>query len=123
MNAQHNVSRWYLQGSLDGVSMPVRLRIAEPRTRIGRRPDLDIVLAVPEVSALHAEIESAGGGLWIRDLGSRNGTRLNRAELASDARLEDGDVVQFGRLEFVVERARAGTGCDVPRSATVPGAT
>ena len=44
------------------------------RARLGSAEHNDIVVADPKVSRLHAELELRSDGLWIRDVGSRNGT-------------------------------------------------
>jgi DNA-binding NtrC family response regulator len=43
---------------------------------IGRDPGVAIVLADPEVSALHCELRACGEGIRVKDLGSTNGTFL-----------------------------------------------
>ena len=58
------------------------------------------------MSKNHAEIYSDGEALRVRDLGSRNGTFLNRQPVA-DAALHRGDVLHFGDFEFrIAERER-----------------
>jgi EAL domain-containing protein (putative c-di-GMP-specific phosphodiesterase class I) len=61
------------------------------------------VLPSAHVSKLHAEIYTDGLALRVRDLGSRNGTFLNREKVA-DAALHEGDVLHFGDYEFRVAR-------------------
>src|SRR5258708_38789120 len=41
---------------------------------VGSAPAADIVVADPAVSRIHAEFEVRDDGVWLRDLGSRNGT-------------------------------------------------
>ena len=68
---------------------------------IGRASENDIVLTRCEVSRYHAEIEFDGLQTWIRDLGSRNGTRLNGEPLKGYGELRSGDVLQLGsRIAF-----------------------
>jgi EAL domain-containing protein (putative c-di-GMP-specific phosphodiesterase class I) len=67
--------------------------------RVGRAPELDLVLPSPHVSKAHAEIYSDGEALRVRDLGSRNGTFLNHQPV-SDAALHRGDILHFGDHEF-----------------------
>jgi EAL domain-containing protein (putative c-di-GMP-specific phosphodiesterase class I) len=74
--------------------------------RIGRASHLELVLASPHVSKVHAEIYARNGNLRVRDLGSRNGTFLNRDPI-SDAALSSGDVLHFGDAEFRIARAPA----------------
>lgn len=52
------------------------------------------------VSRLHARIKVEGGGMWIADLGSANGTRVNNQKLDphQDYPLSNKDVVRLGRL-------------------------
>jgi hypothetical protein len=60
--------------------------IAEDRTvRIGRHLDNDIVLPDNQVSRRHAELTvEAAGFAWLRDVGSRNGTRIDGRGLPSE---------------------------------------
>ena len=75
--------------------------------RIGRSPGLQLVLPSAHVSKAHAEIYTDGLALRVRDLGSRNGTFLNREPVA-DATLHEGDVLHVGDNEFRVARDRPG---------------
>ena len=73
------------------------------RTTIGRSPDNDIFLGDVTVSRKHAVPVESGGELRIEDLGSLNGTFVNRRRIDSATRLESGDEVQIGkyRLSFI----------------------
>jgi len=73
------------------------------RTTIGRSPDNDIFLDDVTVSRKHAVLVQTGGELKIEDLGSLNGTFVNRRRIDSAVRLESGDEVQIGkyRLSFI----------------------
>jgi FHA domain/zinc-ribbon domain len=73
------------------------------RTTIGRSPDNDIFLDDVTVSRKHAVLVQSGGELRIEDLGSLNGTFVNRRRIDSAIRLESGDEVQIGkyRLSFI----------------------
>ena len=72
------------------------------RTTIGRSPDCGIFLDDVTVSRRHAALVEREGGYFIEDLGSLNGTYVNRRRIES-ARLSDGDEVQVGkyRLTFL----------------------
>jgi hypothetical protein len=74
------------------------------RTTIGRSPDNDIFLDDVTVSRQHAVLLQRGGEFFIEDLGSLNGTYVNRRRIES-ARLESGDEVQVGkyRLTFMTK--------------------
>lgn len=68
----------------------------QPRTRIGRYPNNEIVLDHSTVSAYHAEIvERADGRHEVVDRDSRNGTRVNGALIRSQV-LKDGDLITLG---------------------------
>lgn len=66
----------------------------------GRHPDSDIFLDDITVSRRHAEVRRAGATLSVRDVGSLNGTYLNR-ERIEEAPLSDGDTVQVGKFKLV----------------------
>ena len=73
------------------------------RTTIGRSPDNDIFLDDVTVSRKHAVLEQNANQFLIEDLGSLNGTFVNRRRIESPTRLESGDEVQIGkyRLSFI----------------------
>jgi len=73
------------------------------RTTIGRSPDNDIFLDDVTVSRKHALLLQSDGEFRIEDLGSLNGTFVNRRRIDSPARLQSGDEVQIGkyRLSFI----------------------
>ena len=72
------------------------------RTLIGRSPECDVFLDDVTVSRRHAELVREGETFTISDLGSLNGTFVNRKRIESAA-LEDDDEVQIGkyRLTFL----------------------
>ena len=71
-------------------------------TVIGRSPECDVFLDDVTVSRRHAELRREGDDFVIRDLGSLNGTYVNRKRIESTV-LEDDDEVQIGkyRLTFL----------------------
>jgi len=72
------------------------------RTTIGRSPDCGVFLDDVTVSRRHATLVNADGQWRIEDLGSLNGTFVNRRRVET-AELEDGDEIQIGkyRLTFL----------------------
>lgn len=72
-------------------------------TLIGRSPDCAVFLDDVTVSRRHAEITRSGGTYSIRDLGSLNGTFVNRRRIES-TEIEDDDELQIGkyRLTFLL---------------------
>jgi hypothetical protein len=68
----------------------------QPRVRMGRYPNNEIVLDHSTVSAYHAEIiQRPDGRHEIVDRESRNGTRVNGALIRSQV-LKDGDLITLG---------------------------
>lgn len=67
---------------------------------VGRHPESMVPLPSPSVSSHHASIQWREDGFYVQDLGSRNGTRVNGAEI-EEARLNDGDRVAFGDVQAV----------------------
>lgn len=61
---------------------------------------VDVVVIDVTVSRVHAALERVGGAWLLRDLGSRNGTRVNGDPVVGQRRLSDGDEVLVGRTRF-----------------------
>jgi len=76
--------------------------LSEERTLIGRSPECDVFLDDVTVSRRHSQIARNGERFTIEDLGSLNGTFVNRRRIES-AELEDDDELQIGkyRLTFL----------------------
>jgi FHA domain/zinc-ribbon domain len=69
------------------------------RMTVGRRPDSDIFLDDVTVSRDHAVIVARGDEHYLDDLGSLNGTYVNRRRIESH-RLSDGDELQIGKYKL-----------------------
>lgn len=68
--------------------------------RIGRSPEADVFLDDVTVSRHHAELRHGAEGWSIRDIGSLNGTYVNRVRV-DDEQLAGGSEVQIGKFRFV----------------------
>ena len=91
------VQRPFLEIRQDGGA-PQRRAVAGARAVIGRGAACEVVLNHPSVSRRHAELERLPAGAWrIRDLRSRNGTRVNEVPVNEQV-LRPGDVVQIGQF-------------------------
>jgi pSer/pThr/pTyr-binding forkhead associated (FHA) protein len=77
-----------------------RFALDSPVTTAGRHPESDIFLDDITVSRRHAEFRRDGTSYVVRDVGSLNGTYLNR-ERIEEAGLENGDEVQIGKFKLV----------------------
>jgi pSer/pThr/pTyr-binding forkhead associated (FHA) protein len=73
--------------------------VTADRMMIGRSPDCDVFLDDVTVSRRHAELLRDGDRHTIRDLGSLNGTFVNRRRIESTV-LEDDDEVQIGKYRL-----------------------
>ena len=69
------------------------------RMTIGRRPDSDVFLDDVTVSRDHALIVRRGGDWHLDDLGSLNGTYVNRHRIETH-HLQDGDELQVGKYKL-----------------------
>jgi len=69
-------------------------------TTIGRHPESDIFLDDVTVSRRHVEVRRTADGVVAADVGSLNGTYLNRERIES-APLRSGDEVQVGKFKLV----------------------
>ncbi|MFV0444294.1 MAG: EAL domain-containing protein [Planctomycetaceae bacterium] len=81
----------------------MRVPVNHDTFTIGRRTGLHLAIPSPRVSGRHAELLIVGGHLFLRDLGSTNGTYVNHDRLQKTRRLEEGDHIEFADVEFRVE--------------------
>ena len=93
-----------------GPNAGSRFLLDNPSTTAGRHPESDIFLDDVTVSRRHAEFVAEGSGFSVRDVGSLNGTYLNRERIDA-APLAGGDEVQIGKYRLVfLAGPRAGEG-------------
>ncbi len=86
-------------GALAGRRFPLR----GSKLTIGAQEGNDIVLSTPFVSSHHAEVLIRGKRVELRDLRSKNGTRVN-GKSVSAAPIEPGDRIEVADVELVYER-------------------
>ena len=82
-------------GGRAGESFP----LTDDRLSIGRSPDAGIFLDDVTVSRNHALVVRRRDGCYIDDLGSLNGTYVNRRRIESHS-LADGDEIQIGKYKL-----------------------
>ena len=81
--------------------------------KLGRGTENDVVLPDDLASRNHAVLTRRPDGFWVRDLGSRNGTRIRGELLTGPERLVPGEAFQIGRHLISVE---AEVGAGAPRT-------
>ncbi len=91
-----------------GPNAGSRFALGVGKTTIGRHPDSDIFLDDVTVSRRHAEVRHAGEKFTVNDVGSLNGTYLNR-ERIEEADLHSGDELQIGKFRLVFLYEMLGT--------------
>jgi len=67
---------------INGQLTPVQLE--DGLYSVGRAPDTDITIAVPSVSKHHAQIRVEGSSLFVKDLGSTNGTDIDGQPIGNE---------------------------------------
>jgi transcriptional regulator with GAF, ATPase, and Fis domain len=85
---------------LSGVQRGRQVRLSQ-RMRVGKAPDNDLVLEDDTVSRHHCELERREHGVFVRDLGSTNHTRIGRTAI-SEAVVEAGATIKVGGVELGV---------------------
>ena len=83
----------------DGTTLDVPLK--KPRLLIGRGDDAAVRMNSPGVSRQHCELQVDDSRLAVKDLGSSNGTFVNRRRI-TQTELIAGDVLSLGEFVFVV---------------------
>ena len=73
--------------------------VSGDQMRIGRSPDAEVFLDDVTVSRNHALLVQRRDGLYVDDLGSLNGTYVNRRRIESH-KLVDGDELQVGKYKL-----------------------
>jgi pSer/pThr/pTyr-binding forkhead associated (FHA) protein len=83
-----------------GPNAGSRFQLSDGQTTIGRHPSSDIFLDDVTVSRRHAEVHHDGAAFTVNDVGSLNGTYLNR-ERIEQAMMHSGDELQIGKFRLV----------------------
>jgi pSer/pThr/pTyr-binding forkhead associated (FHA) protein len=87
--------------SLGASSAPV-IALQRPVILIGRHPECDIRLDSPKVSRRHCCLALAYDRVMLRDLGSRNGIRVN-GRVVEETILRPGDEIAIGHILYRLE--------------------
>ncbi len=93
-----------------GSARAVR-RFEADEVRIGRHAENELTLESSNVSKRHARLVRREGALWLEDLGSTNGTRLEGQALRGAARVAPGAAIEIGEFKLLAN-ALAGVGVE-----------
>lgn len=96
------------------------LSVALPAV-IGRSPDAALQIPQESVSRRHCEVFASEGRVFIRDLGSTNGTRIGTEKISASApiAIEPGSVIRVGEATFRVEFTPVATSREAPAGVIV----
>jgi serine phosphatase RsbU (regulator of sigma subunit) len=78
---------------IQGPETGKRHELGEGQTVVGRSPECDFVLDVAAISRRHAVVTRDGGGFFVEDQGSRNGTIVNGVKIGGRTKLNEGDKI------------------------------
>jgi ABC-type multidrug transport system ATPase subunit/pSer/pThr/pTyr-binding forkhead associated (FHA) protein len=77
-----------------------RVRFKGNRMVLGRDPQCDYPLNFPMISWRHAAVERTAEGIYVEDLGSRNGTYVNGVRISSRTLVRPGEDIGLGSFRF-----------------------
>ncbi len=89
-----------------GADAGSRFLLDTVTTTVGRSQDADILLDDISVSRRHAVFNRTDAGVVVKDVGSLNGTYVNR-QMVDEQLLQPGDEVQIGKFRLVFYAARS----------------
>ncbi len=90
--------------TISTVATPTRSWSSATQLRIGRLPDLEIVIDDVSISRRHAEFILGDEGWVLHDLGSMNGTYLNGVRIGRTShRIRQGDAIRVGNIEMRID--------------------
>ena len=106
------IAKWYIESTSGGGNEWIVPIDPAPFT-IGRDKNCNLKLNSRNVSRRHAQINISGNMAWVRDLGSTNGTFLNRKPVTEAEIITSGDIISVGGNSFCIrklEHAHAAAG-------------
>ena len=93
-------NKWLIEAYLgDHDSSLQRIPLSSFPATVGRDASLAVAILRSEVSRNHAEFFEERGMLFLRDLGSTNGTYINRVKVEGASEVKHGDIIHFASYE------------------------
>ena len=99
-------SQWRLESAIDN-DREWMVPIDPVPFLIGRDKDCNLRLSSKWISRYHSEIRTSGDHLWIRDLGSRNGTFVNQEKIEQAELLASDDFISIGNYRFKIKKVES----------------
>jgi len=105
----------------DGEGRQRAVALEDGEILVGRAPGSAVVLEDRNVSRRHARFLRQNGAVYLEDLGSANGTRVNGERIGGKRRIRPGDLVQIGDWDLALEGPTPPEGAaERPRAAERP---
>ncbi len=92
-----------MYGQLKPIGGGTAIKLSRTRMLLGRSRHCDIVISYPQVSGDHCELFYQEGHWHVRDLNSRNGTKVNGHLVRGEELLEPGDVLTVAHYSYEVD--------------------
>lgn len=102
-NSPTEVDQWFLHPDGDGEPLLISRATANESGReitVGRSDAADLQIPKEHISRHHARIVERDNFIWLQDLNSANGTRINDTPLQGGARLFHGDYISFDKERY-----------------------
>lgn len=100
-----------------------RVEVGPSPVMLGRGSDAEVAIMAPTVSRHHAVLRGHHGEVWVEDVGSKSGSRLNGEPLQSARRIRPGDTLELGGVRLKVRYGLDPTALAMPnhdRSPALP---
>ena len=101
-------TKWFLEAVAD-TNREWMVPVETNSFIVGRDESCGLKLTDKRISRRHFEIRRSGDHIWIRDLGSTNGTYVNHKKIKQAELLEPGDTISIGKFNFRIKNVNSNT--------------